>query len=323
MSRSGHGDYAPVALFVYRRLEHTRRVINDLLAMPEAAASTLYIFSDAAALPEDQAGVAEVRRLCRGLSGFAQVWVIERDNNLGCAANVIEGVSQVLAEHDRVVAVEDDLCLSPFFLSYLNRALDCYLVRKDIFSVSAFSPSPEDIGIPSAYREDVYLSHRNASTGWATWADRWTQVDWDVTDYPQLRRDRGRRRAFELGGSDLLSMLDEQMAGQIDSWAIRFSYAHFAHKAYSLCPRLSYVDHAGDDGSGTHVARGGYCRVDVSRALSKPRLPPELQPEPAVLDALQRHNSEHWAPLLLGRLPGVRSFVKGVKRWLGISGRLL
>jgi hypothetical protein len=317
------GVTAPVALFVYRRPDHTRRALADLRAMPESTDTDLYVFSDAPATAAHRSGVDAVRAVCRECTGFRQLRLVERPHNLGCAGNVIDGVSQVLATNASVIVIEDDLRLSVHLLHYLNRALGVYRQRPDIFSVSAFSAPPEQLQLPKGYAEDVYLSRRNASWGWATWADRWQRVDWELADYAAFRRDRARRRGFDQGGGDLSRMLDEQMAGRLDSWAIRFSYAHFVQQAYSLCPRWSYTDHAGDDGSGTHVPRGGGCRVDLSRALAAPRLPLDLQPDAAVLRVLRDQHREHWLGTALGRLPGVRPLVRRLKRSLGITGRLL
>ena len=309
----------PVALFTYNRPRHLSRLVESLRRNPEAPETRLFIFSDGPKNPVDSREVEAVRRFARQINGFAGVELVEREHNLGCAASVIDGVSRVLAHHDRLIVVEDDLRLSSRFLAYMNAALDRYQARRDIFSVSAFAPLPDRIGMPQHYRADVYLSRRNASWGWGTWADRWCQVDWDVRDYPIFCRDRRRRRAFDLGGNDLSLMLDAQMAGRIDSWAVRFSYAHFISRAYSVCPRWSYTDHTGDDGSGTHVPDGGGCRSDLSLARAKPHLPPDLQPDAAVLEALRCYYSEHWLSAALGTVPGVRPLVRRVKNWFGIS----
>lgn len=313
----------PVAIFTFRRPAMLRSLLDDLGANAGAERMPVFVFSDAGRDETEQLAVDEARRLCRQSRGFGALTLVEREHNLGCAANVIDGVGRVLQDHEAVIVLEEDLRLSPGLLDFMQRALDTYRDRRDIFSISAFSPPPELVGIPATYTEDVYLSRRNASWGWATWRDRWQQVDWEVRDYASFRHDRARRRSFDLGGNDMSSMLDAQMAGRIDSWAIRFSYAHFTHRAYTLCPRWSLTDHAGDDGSGIHVPKGGGCRVDLSRALAKPELPPDLKPDTEVLEALRRYHGEHWLSAMLGAVPGVRSLVRRTKARLGISGRLL
>ena len=314
---------AAVAYFAFARPQQTAASLAALMANVGAEDAPLYVFADGARTVADASQVAEVRAILAGATGFKSVHWTCREGNLGCARSVIEGVSEVLRQHLSVIVIEDDIVTAPYFLQYMNRSLACYRSRPDILSVSAFAPPPERFGLPLRYEHDVYLSRRNSSWGWGTWRDRWLQVDWQVRDYPVFRRASKRRRAFNQGGNDLSPMLDAQMKGRIDSWSIRFSYAHFVRQAYSLCPRYSYVDHTGDDGSGTHVRKGSGYRIDLSRALTRPRLPTGLQPDPAVLEALRRYHSEHWLAAMLGAIPGVRTLVRGVKDRLGIKGRLL
>jgi len=63
----------------------------------------------------------------------------------------------------------------------------------------------------------------------------------------------GGRRSFEECGVDLPRMLDAQIHGELDSWAIRWTYAHFAHHAVCLVPVESLVNNIGADGSGLHM----------------------------------------------------------------------
>src|SRR5439155_1200314 len=94
--RPMHKPHAPIALFAYRRLDHTRRTIEALLANAEAATSDLIIFADAASTAGVERQVAAVRRYLRGVSGFGSVTLIEREQNCGLANSIIAGVTQVL-----------------------------------------------------------------------------------------------------------------------------------------------------------------------------------------------------------------------------------
>ena len=50
-------------------------------------------------------------------------------------------------------------------------------------------------------------------------------------------------------------MLEDQVSGRLDSWAIRWTYAHFANHAVCLVPVDSLVNNVGADGSGSHMRR--------------------------------------------------------------------
>jgi hypothetical protein len=145
--------------------------------------------------------------------------------------------------------MEDDLVTSPDFLAYLAAALEKYEKEPSVFSVTGFQ---FPIRVPAAYPFDAYFSYRANSWGWATWRNRWEKADWSVSDYGAFRRNRADRRMFNRGGDDLSFMLDRQMRGEIDSWAIRWAYAHFRQDAYCLFPVKSRVRNIGFDGSGTH-----------------------------------------------------------------------
>lgn len=322
----GNGEVAalaPIALFVYCRPEHTAGLLASLAANPISERSLLYVFSDAPACDAHAAGVAAVRDLLRGLSGFARVEVVERAHNLGCAANIIDGVSHVLREHEAVIVVEDDLELSPHFLAFMNRALAVYRTRSDIISISAASPPPREMGITDVPDCDVYLAPRSVPWGWATWRDRWQQVDWGVTGYRMNRWRPGWRRRMARGGNDLLVMLADQMAGRIDSWNVRFNHAQAITGSYSLYPRHAYVRNTGLDGSGRHCRAADRYEIALDQALASPVLPADIQPDPRLIRTVKAYHDEHPLSLLLGSLPGARRLIRSVKRRLGADRPLL
>ena len=314
---------APVALFVYRRPEHTARLLASLKANKQSADSTLYVFSDAPACEADRISVLEVRALLRELGGFARVILIEREENFGCAANIIDGLNQVFWEHDRVIVVEDDLNLSPHFLTYMNQALDTYREREEIISISAASPPPRDLGKTDWSSRDVYLAPRSSPWGWATWRDRWAGINWELPRYSYQRWRPEWRRRMARGGSDLLFMLDDQMAGKIDSWNVRFNHAQAMAGSYSLYPRYSYVRNVGLDGSGVHCRASDRHDVKLDQALEESLMPSDIQPEKDLMRAVKAYHDEHLLSLLLGTIPGVRRLIRATKKRLGIDRPLL
>ena len=59
-------------------------------------------------------------------------------------------------------------------------------------------------------------------------------------------------KIFARGGCDLPLMLDMQMSGSIDSWAIRFVYAQFKLGAYAIYPIKSLVENIGFGEGASH-----------------------------------------------------------------------
>lgn len=278
---SFHG--APIAVFVYRRPEHTRRMFESLLANPEARNAPIYVFSDGPRRPSEAAAVEETRRVVRAL-GLAHLTLVERPQNVGLARSIVDGVSRVCAEHGRVIVLEDDLFLAPTFLEYMNEALDRYRDAANVYAVSGFM-FPVDLQVEG---DAVFLPFFN-SHGWGTWDRAWRSFDAAASGHAALRADRRLRRRFDLDGNfNFYEMLEAQAAGRIDSWAIRWYLTIFMREALTLFPAQSLVENRGWGAEASH------CREPVpryARAVAWPirvRRFPEVAADAQAFERLKR-----------------------------------
>ena len=247
-------NLSPIVLFTYNRLKETSSTIAALRKNDLALSSELIIFSDAAKVGDDTKDVYNIRQYLKTVDGFKRVTVIERDVNYGLAKSIIFGVTEVIKKYGKVIILEDDLITSPNFLSFMNQGLDFYECNSKVWSVSGFS---FPIKYSDGYDFDATFGVRASSWGWATWIDRWDKVDWDVSDYDVFIKDRQKQKKFNSGGSDLCKMLNDQMTGKINSWAIRFCYAQFKHDAFDVFPKISKVKNIGFSSEATHTAGMG------------------------------------------------------------------
>jgi hypothetical protein len=244
-------ELAPVCLFTYNRLEETKKTIAALQNNFLALETNVFIFSDA---PKDNAAkdaVTEVRSYIKSVTGFKNITIIERDKNYGLAKSIVTGVTQVINDFGSVIVLEDDLLTSQNFLNFMNDSLIQYKESESIWSISGFS---FPIKYPEDYAFDNAFGVRASSWGWATWRDCWEKVDWDVSDYDVFLSDIKTRKSFNRGGSDMCKMLNDQMTGEINSWAIRFCYAQFKNKSYDVFPKISKVKNIGFSGKATHTS---------------------------------------------------------------------
>jgi len=243
----------PIVLFVYNRPIHTERTLDYLQKNNLADQSTLYIYSDGVkenASVETIKKINEVRQIIRAKQWCKEVVIIESKKNKGLALSIITGVSEVIEKHGRVIVMEDDLITSPAFLTFMNQSLNYYNNRKSVFSIGGYNMPSTMMKIPDDYKYDVYVCLRNESWGWATWQDRWNQVDWNVANYQTMLKSKQMQDAFNRGGDDVFEMLEMQQNGKLNIWSIQFTMAHFTNHAVSIIPTHSYVDNVGLDGSG-------------------------------------------------------------------------
>jgi glycosyltransferase involved in cell wall biosynthesis len=243
---------APLALFIYKRPEHTRATLEALARNTLAGQTELHIFSDAPKTEADRTAVEAVRGLIKGISGFASVRVVAREQNLGLANSIILGVTELLDSHESVIVLEDDLVTSRHFLTYMDTALEKYRDDPHVFSVTGHTFPAKYMLVPADYPYDTYAGYRCSSWSWGTWPDRWRRIDWEMKYFGQFNDDPIAQEKFNRGGQDMTTLLRMQHAGQIDSWAIRFCYAHHANDMRCIYPIKTLVRNIGLDNSGTH-----------------------------------------------------------------------
>ena len=278
-------NLSPIILFVYNRPEHTKRTVESLLKNTLASESRLIIFSDGAKNDSDSQKVQAVRDYIKTIKGFDRIEIVLRDRNFGLANSVISGVNEIFKQNDRVIVMEDDIITSPSFLSFMNKALAFYQDNKSIYSISGY---PYPIKIPNQYQKDVFISYRASSWGWGTWKDRWEKVDWEVKDFSTFISDKKTQNLFDSGGQDLTQMLKAQMKGKIDSWAIRWGYAHFKNNAYCLYPIVPLCKNIGTDKSGTHSSSSKKLDVELRESDRELILDPSPELNEEIVSEIQK-----------------------------------
>lgn len=281
-------NLSPIVLFVYNRPIHTEHTLNALMHSDLADESILYIYADGAkknATEEQLLNIQEVRRIIHSKQWCKHVNIIESDINKGLANSIKTGVTEIVNKFDKVIVLEDDLITSKAFLSYMNKALDYYAERKSVFSISAYNLPKKSMPIPDDYEFDVYVNLRNSSWGWATWADRWTQIDWGSSTYNTILKSNEMQKSFNRGGDDLFDMLIEQQNKTLNVWAILFTLSHFNNHAVSIVPTISYVDNLGLDGSGENCSISESLRNESLNLNSNPKFLPVIYQDKRFINA--------------------------------------
>ena len=242
---------APISLFTYIRVNSLKDTVSTLKKNFLANESELHIFSDGSKNEDDLEQVKLVREFLKSISGFKTVTIYESDKNNGLANSIIEGTTKIINKHGKIIVLEDDLLTTPNFLNFMNDALNKYESESRVFSISGYS---FNLGLDKVdINNDAYFLNRGWSWGWATWAQRWQQIDWKVKDYKEFSNAPKQRKLFSKGGSDLNAMLDKQMKGKLDSWAIRWFFYQFKLNGYTLYPYYSKVYYNGFDEYATHT----------------------------------------------------------------------
>ena len=154
--------------------------------------------------------------------------------------------------------MEDDLITSPFFLQYMNEALDKYEHTEEVTSIHGYC-------LPIDYPGPLFFLKGADCWGWATWRRGWELFNADGRELMLQLKRKKLMYAFDFEGShDYAGMLQQQIDGHIDSWAIRWYASAFLANKLTLYPGRSLVRNIGADGSGTHPQDAVQNQVELS-----------------------------------------------------------
>lgn len=239
--------FAPIALFVYNRPQHTERTLKFLQQNSLASESRLFIFSDGAKTPADEAKVAEVRDLLKTIDGFKSVKIIIRKENMGLANSIIDGVSNLVKTYKQVIVLEDDLIISPHTLTYFNEALNRYRNNEKVMHIGAYMYPLKDNQLP-----ETFFYRAATSWGWATWERAWQHFEPNI-DTLISQFDNKKKHAFSIENTmNFWKQMRDFKNGKNNSWAIRWYASIFLKDGLTLNPAQSLVNNIGHDGTGIH-----------------------------------------------------------------------
>lgn len=244
---------APIILFVYNRPDMVEQTLRSLQKNALATESELFIYADgpkADASSEQLNKIAEVRKLIRKEQWCGKVNIVEREKNMGLANSVISGVSEMVEKYGRTIVMEDDIQVSPFFLNFMNDALDLYEHNEKILAVASWNYFASGISCTN----DHFFFRYPDSIAWATYKRSWNLFEKDAKQAYTKLKEKGKLQAFNGDGHALYfeNMLQMQIEGKINSWAIRWTATAVLNDMLTVFPKLSMSKHLGFGAEATH-----------------------------------------------------------------------
>ena len=238
---------SPIVIFTYNRLDHLDTLINSLEQNELFKKSKILVFSDGPKKEIDIEKIEKIRIYLKKKLISNNSEIVERPNNFGLSKNVITGINQTFNDYDQAIILEDDLEVSPFFLNYMNDALNLYANSENVASISGYMyPINSKI-----FSNDYFFLKLVESWGWGTWRRAWNNFE---TDSIKLKNEIDERKLVDefnfSSGISYYKMLNDNINGANDSWAIRWYASTFLKNMNTLFPSKSFVKNIGIDNSG-------------------------------------------------------------------------
>lgn len=273
---------APIIVFCYNRPDHLERTLQALAKNDLASESVLYVYCDGARewggilapkntsenyiakrygamyCTEEEykshiASIAETHRVAHAIEGFKEVYVVERESNIGLAANIIDAVTQVVNQYGRVIAFEDDIVSTRGCLTYLNDALELYKDDEQVMHISAWM-YPNKGQFPTTF----FYDSPYPAGGWATWKRAWQYFNPNTEDH--VRYWKNNWKEFDIMGEDYLSrQLLGNLNGTLKTWYVKWYSTMHRMNGLCLYPGTAMSNNIGWDDSGeTSLANTRY-----------------------------------------------------------------
>lgn len=244
-------NLAPIILFCYNRPNHLKQTLEALAKNDLADQSVLYIFCDGAkqdSTTEQQEKIAKTRAVAKSKNWCKEIHIIEQDKNKGLANSIINGVSEIINQYGKIIVLEDDIVTETGFLKYMNEALNFYENKKRVFHISGFNNETPYQNILPKY----YFLHFMSCWGWATWSDRWNQLDKNFKNH--LNNVLNSTEYYNKFNYDGVIKFHEQLEANINNkiktWAILWYSTIMNNNGLCLTPKYSFIQNIGMDGTG-------------------------------------------------------------------------
>ena len=263
-------NLSPIILFVYNRPWHTEKTLKAIMANTLSNESVLYIYSDG---PKSNATSTEidqinnVREIIKKQKWCKKVFIIEREENIGLAQNILSGVTEIIKKYGTVIVLEDDIVTSKFFLEYMNKSLQYFKNNDRVFHINGYNNESN----LQFLLKDIYFMNFMNCWGWATWEDRWDKLNLSYEYfYNKLEENKKVLKKFDykFTFSGRLQLKDN-LENKIQTWAVLWYSTVFFNNGLCLTPKKSLVNNIGMDGSGIHCEESLFHKKPIFNSNNK------------------------------------------------------
>jgi hypothetical protein len=226
----------PIVLFVYNRVETTRRVFDMIRSVrPEE----LFIIADGSKHTNDDDNVKATRRIISEVDWSCNLKTNLSDINLGCAERIISGLDWVFGQVDKAIILEDDCLPDPSFFNFCESLLDYYKCDERVMHISGFN-CLNSVDVEESYFYSRFLI---PPWGWATWKRAWVNFNKDLDTWQQIKN-QAFQNIDQNYFADWTDMF-EHIRIHKTTWDVPWNVDVWKHNGLGIIPNKSLVQNIG------------------------------------------------------------------------------
>lgn len=245
------GLQTPVALFVFKRPDTTRRVFD---AISQVRPTKLLVVADGPR--QGREGEAESCRLVRDIVSVVdwpcEVFTNFSEGNLGCQERMISGLNWVFSRVPEAIVLEDDCLPDPSFFPFCQELLEKYRGDSRIAYISGCNLVERDMNMDASY----CFSRIGGIWGWATWRSEWQRYDRHLSNWPELRSRRRLEEIFDgQKAIEFWTGIFDAMYEKTgpDTWDYQWLYTGLKNNSLTIVPKVNLVANIGFGEDATHT----------------------------------------------------------------------
>ena len=243
-----HPLKTPVLFLIFNRLDTTKQVFE---AIRKAEPPRLYIASDGPR--ENKEGEKEkvetIRKyVLEHIDWDCEVKTLFRDKNLGCGKAVSQAITWFFENEEMGIILEDDCLPSQSFFWFCEELLERY---KDDERIGHIGGCNFQKGIKRG-NADYYFSIYNHVWGWASWANRWKEYDFNLEKFENdnfLNNIHQNYKAKKYWSKIFKKMKNKE----IDTWDYQWTFTMWKNNWLAITPNVNLISNIGFGGDATHT----------------------------------------------------------------------
>lgn len=259
----------PILFTFYIKEEETIKVFNKIT---EIKPSRIYLSSDGPRNQKEKIIIKNLRlKILSMIDWPCEVYKKFNNSNLGCGVGMSSAISWFFENEESGIILEDDCLPSLSFFHYCEELLNIYRDDSEIWHISGANlfPSPDS---KFSYEYSVYPG----IWGWATWADRWKNYDYNlskinITDYKYFSKRTISVNYFK-------KIFDLLYKKKIDTWDFQWMFTIWKNDALAVLPKHNLVTNIGfgEKSSNTHYKNDLRANIKTKEIYTI-KHPPEIK----------------------------------------------
>lgn len=238
----------PVALLIYNRPDHTRRVLERVA---DYKPRRLLVVADGPKAERDIEACMAARAVIDHVTWDCEILTNYSDVNLGCKVRVSSGLDWVFSLCEEAIILEDDCVPNASFFPFCEQLLDRYGHDDRVMTISGCNLQGGHVRGDGSY----YFSRYPTCWGWASWRRAWEHYDVSMDAWTVLRDSPwlGGLVDSEAEVSYWRDIFDQTARGEVDTWDYQWVFACWSKGSMAVVPNVNLVSNVGFGDRATHT----------------------------------------------------------------------